>query len=131
LIYSRPVAVLLMSVLLLSSLVSRQTELGAQESITYIAMGDSVAFGVGSSLPEKRGYPALVRGLLVGFTSSDVSLSNLAIPGETAETFLQDGQLESFIENVVALLEQRRTVDYITISLGGNEMLVAAVLEFS
>jgi lysophospholipase L1-like esterase len=123
LIYSRPVAVLLMSVLLLSSLVSRQTELGAQESITYIAMGDSVAFGVGSSLPEKRGYPALVRGLLVGFTSSDVSLSNLAIPGETAETFLQDGQLESFIENVVALLEQRRTVDYITISLGGNEML--------
>lgn len=120
---SRPAAVLLVTVLLMSSLTIRQAPLGAQESVAYIALGDSIAHGVGSSLPEKRGYPELLRGYLMEFTGSDVSLFNVAVPGETARSFLEDGQLEAFNEVIDSLLEQRRTVSYVTMSLGGNEML--------
>jgi lysophospholipase L1-like esterase len=119
----RPVEILLIVILVMSSLASQQASLGAQETITYIALGDSIAYGVGSSLPDRRGYPALVREHLMDFTGLGVSLFNTAVPGETARSFLEDGQLESFNEIVDSLLEQRRTVSYVTISLGGNELL--------
>jgi lysophospholipase L1-like esterase len=117
------VAIVLTCVLLLTSVAGRQVPTGAQEALVYVALGDSIAYGVGSSLPDRRGYPALLSEHLHEFTGSEVLLHNLAVPGETATSFLDNGQLESFNEIIDTLVEQRRTISYVTISLGGNEML--------
>lgn len=89
----------------------------------YIALGDSIAFGVGSSLPDRRGYPALVHDLLEISTGSSAPHVNLGVPGETASSFMADGQLEAFMGELAAFEEAGIPIDIVTVTLGGNEML--------
>lgn len=94
----------------------------------YIALGDSISAGLVSSLPRKRGYPALVTDelrSLHGSTAADteVMLQNLSRPGETTTSFMQVGQLAAFEAEVASLRERGAELDLVTISLGGNDIL--------
>lgn len=104
---------------------ARQPAAQAETPTVYIALGDSIAYGIGSSLPRKRGYPALVANYLETWTGSPVELHNLAVPGETSATFLNDGQLDEFRQ----LIATDPTI--VSVSLGGNEMLDAEDLDNS
>ncbi|HUG16379.1 MAG TPA: SGNH/GDSL hydrolase family protein [Thermomicrobiales bacterium] len=94
----------------------------AQESGVYIAAGDSVAAGVGSSLPRVRGYPALLDAWL-GAGGNTVVLEHLAIPGETAASFRSDGQLARVLSVLQTASEAGIPVLAISLTLGGNELL--------
>lgn len=119
----RALLVLFLVTLLSITSLTRQQPAIAAAPVAYIALGDSIAFGIGSSLPEKRGYPPQVREMLAGITGDSVELHNLAVPGETAESFLANGQVEALADVRRQLDEQRIPVRLVTVSLGGNEML--------
>lgn len=101
----------------------RQTPAGAQSPIAYVALGDSIAYGIGSSLPERRGYPPQVRDYMESATGDEVTLLNLAVPGETAASFMTSGQVDQLAETRRRLDEQDIPIALVTVSLGGNEML--------
>lgn len=117
------------SILLLlcvGALVAFDGQTGAQQSEpsgAYIALGDSIAFGIGSSLPERRSYPALVHASLEAFRGADVPFTNLAEPGETAATFRTGGQYDAFAQQVETYTSAGIDVDAVTVTLGGNEIL--------
>lgn len=96
----------------------------AQGEQEYLALGDSIAAGIASSLPSERGYPAILReliqdDLMAGDAPSQVQLTNLAEPGETAQTFIEDGQLDAALERIDA----DDALQTVTLTLGGNTML--------
>ena len=91
--------------------------------LVYVALGDSVAAGIGSSLPRERSYPPLLGDLVAGHLDRLIRVENLARPGESAETFLsgeQPGELERLIADVESSGAELQVV---TVSLGGNEVL--------
>lgn len=96
---------------------------------TYLALGDSVAAGIGAELPARDGYVPLLAGLLserLGCAQPDapgcpVQLRNLAVGGATTATLLGD-QLPAALE-VLAQDEVR----LITVTVGGNDVFVPIV----
>lgn len=117
---------LALSALLVAGLLATGQPARSAGSTVYIALGDSIAAGIGSSLPRERGYPAIVRGLLARQAGEDVTLENLAVPGETAGSFRDAGQLARYRDLVDRLSRGGTTIAAITLSLGGNEMLRVA-----
>jgi lysophospholipase L1-like esterase len=111
-------AVTLMSLGLLAPQPSR-----AQTPGVYITAGDSIAAGIGASLPREHGNGALVHGWLEALTGATVPFENLAIPGETAASFIDGGQLQRLRETVTRANEAQLPILAVTISLGGNELL--------
>ena len=95
----------------------------AQSPGIYIALGDSIAAGIGSSLPRERGNAAIVAGWLPTLTGETVPFENLAVPGETAESFVDGGQLQRFREVIARSSASGIPVAAVTLTLGGNEML--------
>ena len=94
----------------------------------YIALGDSLAAGQVTSLPRDRGYAALVSNLLQKFDASGPSPAglksvNLAVSGETDETFVSNGQLASFQNEVSQVKSEGADLQLVTITLGGNDIL--------
>ncbi len=94
----------------------------------YIALGDSIAAGQVTSLPRERGYAALVSSLLQKFDASGPSPAglktvNLALSGETDETFVSNGQLTSFQNEVSQIKSDGADLQLVTITLGGNDIL--------
>ncbi len=89
----------------------------------YVALGDSIAAGTGSSLPQTRGYPSIVRNWLSKQLATQLMLTNLSVPGETTGSFISDGQLDEFIQLAKEIQNEDEEIALVTISLGGNEML--------
>lgn len=94
----------------------------------YIALGDSIAAGLVTSLPRDRGYPALVSNLLEKLDASGpesvaVKSVNLAVPGETDESFVSGGQLQSFRDEIASLRSRGADLQLVTLTLGGNDIL--------
>ncbi|MDQ3548272.1 MAG: SGNH/GDSL hydrolase family protein [Chloroflexota bacterium] len=89
----------------------------------YIALGDSIAAGVGASLPRTRGNTAIVVGWLERLSGETVPYENLAIPGETATTFIDGGQLQRFRETVAQSRAAGVPLAAVSVTLGGNELL--------
>lgn len=58
-----------------------------QEPLGYASLGDSLAAGVGSSVPSRTSYSALYREALEERTSRKIEYRQLALSGETAESF--------------------------------------------
>ena len=102
---------------------ANQSPVSAQSPVAYIALGDSIAYGIGSSLPDRRGYPPQVHDFIEQATGDMVMLSNLAVPGETAASFLTSGQVDELADTRRRLQEQNAPISLVTVSLGGNEML--------
>jgi photosystem II stability/assembly factor-like uncharacterized protein/lysophospholipase L1-like esterase len=84
----------------------------------YLALGDSVPVWDG---PDS--YPNL---LVQKYQSSypGLQLVNLAVSGETTSSMLQDGQ---YAEAVQFLHSERRRVAFVTIDIGGNDVVGCAL----
>lgn len=89
----------------------------------YISLGDSLAAGLGSSLPRERGYAALVADWLGQERQANVTLVNIAQPGETVASFRTNGQLERFREETSLVTDADLDISAISLSLGGNAIL--------
>ncbi|HSI99497.1 MAG TPA: SGNH/GDSL hydrolase family protein [Patescibacteria group bacterium] len=89
----------------------------------YLALGDSITFGIGVPQPQRNGYVAQVADALAA-PSADPRIGTtrvFAVPGETASGFL-----ERRLDDVERAIEELGTsVELVTIGLGANEILRA------
>jgi len=92
---------------------------------TYLALGNSIAVGVGATRVGDNGDTVAAweeRGYVARFhdkTLSDTALINLAVRGETSTTFLASGQLAGAV-SAIALADD---VQVVTLDIGGNDLL--------
>ncbi len=89
----------------------------------YLALGDSVAAGSGSSDPVTTSYVGLVADALRTLFGETLVVESLAIAGHTTQTLI-DEQLEP----AVVLLEAG-DVRLVTITIGGNDLGIYAAHE--
>jgi lysophospholipase L1-like esterase len=91
---------------------------------TYLALGDSLAWGFRLADRARESYPALVA-QRIKQRGADTRLVNLSVPGETTAS-LRGGQLR----DALALIERERAagrrVSPITLDVGGNDLQRAA-----
>ena len=79
--------------------------------ITYLALGDSAAQGIGATSPM-RGYVGLIAKRLENKTGKSVRVINLSVTGATAKDALKDQ-----IPNIGDI-----NADYVTIEIGANDV---------
>ncbi len=94
----------------------------------YLALGDSVAYGVGAPTPSELGYAGLFFNNYLKRVKPMLQIyKNLAIPGETSDTFFNPkkgkSQLQQARDEIEAAKKAGRSVSPITLTLGGNDML--------
>ena len=111
------------------ALLARPGPVGAEEAPVYVAIGDSLAFGVGASVPEEGGYVAVTYDALRKgdrYRYRGLSLINLGVPGATSsDLLLPGGQLERALAEIVEREEDTSSVhnvDIITINIGANDI---------
>ena len=102
---------------------SEEPSLEPDSGGAYLAVGDSITFGVGVPRPQQSGYVARVA---VALADADAaprigSTRVFAVPGETASGFL-DRRLDDVVR---AIEELGSSVELVTIGLGANEILRA------
>lgn len=86
---------------------------------TYLALGDSLAYGLRLDDPAAQSYPALLRERVAA--GRPLELANLAVPGATSSSFLR-GQLPRALELIAEQRRAGRRVSPITIDIGGNDL---------
>lgn len=94
----------------------------SEDDPLYIALGDSLSYGVSASDPDRTSFVALVH---QGFTT-DIGLLNLGVPGHTSEDLLNEGELDRAIAEITARLEdgiEGNEVEVVTLEIGGNDLL--------
>jgi lysophospholipase L1-like esterase len=86
----------------------------------YLALGDSLAWGDGASVPAHTGYVPRLAGYFTGASHGGADeLVNLAIRGETTGSFLG-----SQLSDALAVIGDPDTdVRVVTLSIGGNDLL--------
>lgn len=107
---------------------------GAHESgerPVHLALGDSVAFGIGVERPDLHGYSAVLSRWAQGIDCRQdprsgcphLELTNMAVPGATSSTFIVQQ-----LPDAVGLITDRNRdadpdndVEFITITIGGND----------
>ncbi len=88
---------------------------------TYLALGDSLAVGVGASRPDETGYVArLFRAISTDAELRPSALVNLAVSGETSTSMIRDGQLAAALD---AVTNPDPPVVLVTLDIGGNDLL--------
>ncbi|MBI2913173.1 MAG: hypothetical protein HYY03_04570 [Chloroflexi bacterium] len=103
----------------------------AAQAPLYIALGDSLAFGVGASDPPSKGYVGLTFDALRKsdhYRQSGLELLNLSVPGATSSDLLvPGGQLESALKEIDLRQADASSpgdgVAIISIDIGGNDLL--------
>jgi lysophospholipase L1-like esterase len=103
-----------------------------QESQLYLALGDSLAAGVGASEPEETGYVGLVYDALLTDPAffNNLTLMNLGIPGETTTSMLANGQMGAALSQIEGRREDGiagNEVAVITIDIGANDFIPLVV----
>lgn len=98
---------------------------GGGPRLMYLALGDSLAVGVGASDRTQTGYVPLFHQSLRGELGEDLELRNLGVSGETSRSFLDRGQLDRALETLRRNADDSRgnDVQVITLSIGGNDLL--------
>jgi acyl-CoA thioesterase I len=92
----------------------------------YLALGDSLAVGVGATQPERDGYVALIHAQLADEAGPMVmghrivELENMAVSGETSASMRDGGQLDHALE-LIATADP--PVALVTLDIGGNDLL--------
>lgn len=82
---------------------------------TYLALGDSLAVGVGATDPEQLGYVPRIHAAL-----ETSVLRNLSVSGETSASLLHGGQLDAALD-LMAVADPPVTL--VTLDIGGNDLL--------
>lgn len=124
----------LLAAFLSLALLAQSTPAGAKEAPAYIAIGDSLAFGVGASVPEEGGYVAVTYEALhksERYRDRGLELVNLGVPGATsADLVLPGGQLERALSEISERQEDTSSADdnveIITVNIGGNDVQALA-----
>ncbi len=106
----------------------------AKEAPAYVAVGDSLTFGVGASDPVTGGYVAITYDTLrksERYRDRGLDLINLGVPGATsADLLLPGGQLERAVNEIIERQEDISSsddnVEIITVGIGGNDVLALA-----
>jgi lysophospholipase L1-like esterase len=87
----------------------------------YLALGDSLAFGVRADSPQPFGYvPRLLPFFAQPRNGNVDAVVNLGIGGETSGTFIQNGQLA---RAVAVIADPASDVRVVTLDIGGNDLL--------
>ena len=103
----------------------------AQEAPAYVALGDSLAFGVGASNPSTTGYVALTHNALRGsqrFGPTGLELLNLGVAGaRSADLVAPGGQLDLALDEIQGRQRDAspvaNEVEVISVDVGGNDLL--------
>lgn len=96
---------------------------GASAIGTYLALGDSLAVGVGASAPDRLGYVARLFERLSGAGIAGIRvnrLENVAVGGETTASFIDGGQLATAVRLIG---EADPPIRFVTLDIGGNDLL--------
>jgi lysophospholipase L1-like esterase len=106
---------------------------GEDDLPAYLALGDSIAFGVGATNPAAEGYVGLTH---FNLTKEDapyadgLHLINTAEPGATSADVLEPkGQLDKALEEIELRANddiEGNEVEVISIDIGGNDLLQLA-----
>ena len=92
----------------------------------FLALGDSLALGVGATLPTQRGFVGVLQGWLARVTPArPIVLTSLAVAGETSESFVEGGQLARARRELETAGRDGRRVSPVVLSIGGNDLLRA------
>lgn len=121
----------LLAALLSLALLAPAAPAAAAETPAYVALGDSIAFGVGASDPASGGYVALTYDALREsdrYRDRGLELVNLGVPSATSsDLLLPGGQLERALNEISERQEDTSSADdnveIITIDIGGNDAL--------
>lgn len=86
----------------------------------YLALGDSLAVGVGATDAATGGYVPRFHTYLESEDGLDteVVLNNVAVNGETSDSFITDGQLEAALAELTG-----GRIRVVTLDIGGNDAL--------
>jgi len=103
----------------------------AQEAPAYLALGDSLAFGVGASDPSTTGYVGRAyEALLTSERYRDGGLDsvNLSVPGATSSDLLvPGGQLDMALAEITGRQQDAspasNDVEIVSVDIGGNDLL--------
>jgi acyl-CoA thioesterase-1 len=120
----------LLAAFLSLALLAPTTPAAAKETPAYIAIGDSIAFGVGASDPATNGYVAVTYDALdrsERYRERGLELFNLSVPGATSsDLLLPDGQLDQALSEIRERQEDTSSADdnveIITVNIGGNNL---------
>ena len=82
----------------------------------YVALGDSLAVGVGATEPEEEGYVPQFKKR----ATANADLVNLAVSGEDSRTFISSLQLE---RAVAAIADPSTNTKVVTLGIGANDLL--------
>lgn len=115
-------AALLLIVTLLAGLALSTSTTQAEPTGVYLALGDSVAVGIGSSLPRERGYAAIIGQRVITWSDGAMRMRNLARTGETAVSLRDSGQLAAALQEIAAANANGTPVRAITLTVGGNDL---------
>jgi lysophospholipase L1-like esterase len=85
----------------------------------YLALGDSLTFGIGVPRPAQHGFVARVADALAAGNPPIAETRIIAVPGETATRFL-DRRLDDVLAAIETLGPR---IELVTIGLGANEVL--------
>lgn len=91
----------------------------------YLALGDSIAAGIGASRPSQGGYAAIVAGYLDRLAPAPIQRINLAVPGETSRSLLDGDQLAWALRFLDAARRNGLRISPITVTVGANDLLRA------
>ncbi len=127
----------LLAAFLSLALLAQAEPAAAKETPAYVALGDSLAFGVGASDSATGGYAALTYDALrrsERYRDRGLQLVNLSLPGATSsDLLLPGGQLERALGEIRERQEDTSSADdnveVITIDIGGNDVLALATTD--
>lgn len=93
-----------------------------QQTPTYVAIGDSLSYGLGASESSQDGFVARVHDALEDserFQATGIDLVNLSVPGATSPDLLEPGgQLDNALREI-----ENGDVPIVTVDIGGNDLL--------
>lgn len=92
--------------------------LGSLQGV-YLALGDSVAAGVGASAPARTGFVARAFGALQTSGVAVGTLANLANSGETSASFLS----RQMDRALAAIADSGGGPEVVSLNIGGNDVL--------
>lgn len=113
----------LFTLLLLVASTVPATRLAAAPPAICLAAGDSLAAGVGSTLPRERSAAALLCRWSEAFFGDRAELVTVARPGERTGSFRTSGQLQALHEAIERARRAGQPIRFVLVSLGGNDLL--------
>ncbi|HZS02919.1 MAG TPA: GDSL-type esterase/lipase family protein [Chloroflexota bacterium] len=86
----------------------------------YLALGDSLAYGVGATDPARLGYVPRLFEFFHGTAHAGVdTLVNKSVSGETSTSLINGGQLAA----AIAEINMATDIRVVTLDIGGNDLL--------